>query len=230
MQIHRRTLALAPLALVLAACSGNKEGEAIPAATSASSATSATPAASDGGVDEVGDEVEDSSSTLRKFTGKAEGGVTYAIDLAATPPTDIEAYRKATAQDEVGYIKVDIDNSAGSQEASPIAMTVVDENGTELSYTDVSTAISDWGPIMRDDGPKDKNDGYYYETAGGEKLSEAEFDKLNTQGVDLGNKYLEASAAPHAKKTVWFLGPKIPAKTLYVEVSDTQGQVPGDPA
>lgn len=156
-------------------------------------------------------------------------GAGFIMTIPAAGPEDIEAYREATGQEAVGYIQVEIDNTNGYEDASPYSATIVDSEGQELEYRSAFSVIEEWGPTMRDDGPEDVNDGYWYSMPDGTEISEDEYGRLNSQGIDVYNAYLDTSASPTAKKTVWLLGPEVPAEMTYIELSETTDSYQASP-
>lgn len=228
----KRTIRLlaAPAAalLLLSACSGTPEDT--------------TPASADAPATEVGEAPEDEEVDAAEetdqnlvyeqgtFTAQNDTGAQFTIEIPAEAPEDIEAYREAVGQEPVGYIKIDIDNSDGTDNAGPSTVYIVDEAGNEHSYESAFVTIGDWGPTMRDDGPEDVNGGYWYSTADGTEISEEEYDTLNNQGNDLYNAHLENDALPRAQATAYYIGPEVPEKFLYVEVQEAMMPYPAEPA
>lgn len=194
----------------------------------------------DGGDDEAIDESEawpevDDESEEQGFYGPGEylamnmTGAGFIITLPAEGPEDIEAFREATGQEPVGYIKVEVDNTNGYEDAQPNGMTLVDTDGQEYEYESAFIVIDEWGPTMRDDGPEDVNDGYWYSMPDGTEISEAEYDELDGAGVDIYNAYLDTSASPTAKKTVWLMGPEVPEEMTYIELQEPAGSYQASP-
>jgi len=189
--------------------------------------SAAAPAASD--VDEAGDEA---AQTMPQgtFNGTTEIGTTYTAHVPGETPADIEAYRQKMGAEPVGYITLDVDNSAGSDSASPSGITLVDGDGNQLDYQSAFIPIGDWWPTMRDDGPEDKNDGYWYSMPNGTEISEDEYDSLYGEGNELYDAYLTDLVRPGAKTQEVFIGPAVPDQMLYVEVQDAMTPVALEPA
>lgn len=164
------------------------------------------------------------------FTAQNDTGTTFTVQIPAETPADIEAYREATGQEPVGYISIEIDNSAGTEDSAPSTVWLVDEQGNQLEYGSASIVLGDWAPTMRDDGPEDVNDGYWYSLPDGTEISEEEYDELNTQGTELYNEHLENDAKPGATTTAVFIGPEVPETFVYVEVEEALNPYPADPA
>lgn len=227
----RSLIVPAAVALVLAGCS-NAAPEREPTTDGATSVDQ-TDTPSDGDEASAWPDVDDAEE--QGFYGPGEylamnmTGAGFIMTIPATGPEDIEAYREATGQESVGYIQVDIDNTNGYEDASPYSATIVDSEGQELEYRSAFSVIEEWGPTMRDDGPEDVNDGYWYSMPDGTEISEDEYGRLNSQGIDVYNAYLDTSASPTAKKTVWLLGPEVPAEMTYIELSETMDSYQASP-
>ena len=194
----------------------------------------------DGGDDEAIDESEawpevDDESEEQGFYGPGEylamnmTGAGFIITLPAEGPEDIETLREATGQEPVGYIKVEVDNTNGYEDAHPNGMTLVDTDGQEYEYESAFIVLDEWGPTMRDDGPEDVNDGYWYSMPDGTEISEDEYGRLSSQEVDVYNAYLDTSASPTAKKTVWLMGPEVPEEMTYLELQEPAGSYQASP-
>lgn len=231
--IMKRTIRLlaAPAAavLLLAACSSGSDqpAEAPPAADSTSNEIEGE------GEEAEGDAIDDGENIVYEqgtFTASNDTGAEFTIEIPAESPADIEEFREAVGQDPVGYIKIDIDNTNGTEDAGPSDVHLVDEDGNEYSYESAFIQIGDWGPDMRDDGPEDENDGYWYALPDGTELSEDEYDELNSQGTDLYNDHLDSDALPHAETTAYFIGPEVPEALLYVEVQEAMIGYIAEPA
>lgn len=164
------------------------------------------------------------------FTAQNETGATFTVQIPTDSPSDIEEYRQATGQEPVGYISIEIDNSSGTEDSSPSTVWLVDEEGNQLEYGSAAIVLGDWGPTMRDDGPEDVNDGYWYSLPNGTEISEDEYDDLNNQGTDLYNGYLESGAKPGATTSAIFIGPEVPETFVYVEVEEALMPYPAEPA
>lgn len=205
--------------LLLSACSGSTEDTA-PASAEA-------PAVEETSVDEAEENIVYGQGT---FIAENETGAEFTIEIPAEAPADVEEFREAVGQDSVGYIKIDIDNTNGTEDSGPSDVYLVDEDGNEYAYESAFIPIGDWGPSMRDDGPEDENDGYWYSLPDGTEISEDEYDELSGQGNDLYNVHLEDGALPHAKSTAYFIGPEVPETFLYVEVQEAMVGYIAEPA
>lgn len=219
------------VALLLAGCSNAApEHERT---TDEATSVEQTDAPSDGDEASAWPDVDDAEE--QGFYGPGEylamnmTGAGFIMTIPAAGPEDIEAYREATGQEAVGYIQVEIDNTNGYEDAAPYSVTIVDSDGQELEYRSAFSVIEEWGPTMRDDGPEDVNDGYWYSMPDGTEISEDEYGRLNSQGIDVYNAYLDTSASPTAKKTVWLLGPEVPAEMTYIELSETMDSYQASP-
>lgn len=229
----KRTIRLlaAPAAalLLLTACSGTPEEN--PTTEPASAADAAVDGEQDAADDE---EMADGGENLvyeqGVFTAQNDTGAQFTIEIPTEAPADVEAFREAVGEEPVGYIKIEIDNTNGTDNAGPSDVHLVDENGDQYTYTSAFSVIGDWGPTMRDDGPEDVNDGYWYELPDGTELSEEEYDELNSQGRELYNTYLEDTAMPKAKAVAYYIGPEVPEKFLYVEVQEAMMPYIAEPA
>lgn len=156
-------------------------------------------------------------------------GAGFIMTIPSDGPEDIESYREATGQDPVGYIKVEVDNSDGYEDAQPNGVTIVDSEGQEHEYESAFIVVDEWDPTMRDDGPEDVNDGYWYSMPDGTEISEEEYGALNSQGIDVYNEHLDTSASPTAKKTVWLIGPEVPEEMTYIEMTEPAGSYQASP-
>lgn len=241
-------LAAAPV-LLLAACGSSGADEASPStevtakeAATQEEAEGAEVAPSDDGGDDTDASEEnpawpdvDDASEEQGFYGAGQylamnfTGAGYILDVPAEGPDDIEAFREATGQDPVGYIKVEIDNTNGYEDAQPNGATVVDTDGNEYEYESAFIALDEWGPTMRDDGPEDENDGYWYAMPDGTAISEDEYDELSSMSVEVYNDHLDTSASPTAKKTVWLIGPELPERMSYIELQDVADSYQASP-
>lgn len=214
--------------LLLAACSGASESTDEP--TDASSEVTASEVGDPG--EEGGAEMDEENLVYEQgtFAAQNDTGAEFKIEIPAEAPADIEELREAVGEDPVGYIKIEIDNTNGTENAGPSDVHLVDENGNQHSYTSAFVVIGDWGPSMRDDGPEDVNDGYWYAMPDGSEITEDEYDALNTQANDLYNAHLENDAMPRAKATAYYIGPEVPEKFLYVEVQEAMVPYIAEPA
>lgn len=227
-----RSLALPALAaLVLAGC-GNSDPES-DSNTEETASVEQTDVPSDGDESSAWPDVDDAGEqgyyAQGEYLAMNMTGAGFIMTIPASGPDDIEAYREATGQAPVGYIKVEIDNSNGYEDAQPNGITIVDSEGQEYEYESAFIVIDEWGPTMRDDGPEDVNDGYWYSMPDGTEISEDEYGPLNSQGIDVYNAYLDTSASPTAKKTVWLLGPEVPQEMTYIELTEPAGSYQASP-
>lgn len=161
----------------------------------------------------------------------AEGvdGAKYLIEFDAEGPDDLEAYREKTGTGPVSYVRIDIDNTAGTTDAGAGNLVVVDANGQEYDYETAFIAMDEWGPSMYDDGPADENDGYYYALADGTKIPEEEYTPLQNEGVELYNELLDTAASPRAKQTIWLIGSETPDTMAYFGLDDGMEPLYGMP-
>lgn len=227
-----RSLALPALAaLVLAGC-GTSDPES-DSNTQETASVEQTDAPSDGDESSAWPDVDDAEEqgyyAQGEYLAMNMTGAGFIMTIPASGPDDIEAYREATGQEALGYIKVEIDNSNGYEDAQPNGITIVDSEGQEYEYESAFIVIDEWGPTMRDDGPEDVNDGYWYSMPDGTEISEDEYGSLNSQGADVYNAYLDTSASPTAKKTVWLLGPEVPQEMTYIELTEPAGSYQASP-
>lgn len=227
-----RPLAFSALAaLVLAGCGADETED--PSSTTETTSVEQTDAPSDGSETAAWPDVDDAEEqgfyAPGEYLAMNMTGAGLIMTIPATGPEDIEAYREATGQAPIGYIKVEIDNSNGYEDADPNGVTIVDTDGQEHEYSSAFTVIDEWGPTMRDDGPEDVNGGYWYSMPDGTEISEEEYGRLNSQGIDVYNAYLDTSASPTAKKTVWLLGPEVPEEMTYIELTEPAGSYQASP-
>lgn len=126
-------------------------------------------------------------------------GTGFIMDVPAVGPEDIEAFREKVGGDEIGYIKVEIDNTDGTETAGVTGAVLVDTDGQEYFYEPAFSVIGDWQDDVED-------------------LSTDEYN----ESVDLYNAYLNDEARPTAKKTAWLLGPVVPEKMTYLELNSPE--------
>ena len=154
------------------------------------------------------------------YFAESSTGAKYLIEFNAQGPEDLESYREKAGGAPVSYVRIDIDNTAGMSEAGVGNLILVDSEGTEFDYETAFIAMDEWDPSMRDDGPKDVNDGYYYTLADGTEISEEEYTPLQNEGIDLYNDLLDTSASPRAKQTIWFISAETPTSLAYFGLDD----------
>lgn len=155
-----------------------------------------------------------------RYYAEGASGAKYLIDFGAGGPEEIEAYREKTGVEPVRYVRIDIDNTQGSTDASAGNLIIVDGEGEEYDFEDAYVLVGDWQPSMYDDGPKDENDGYYYALPDGSKISEGEYTPLQNEGVELYNGLLDTEASPRAKQTIWLIGHEMPDTMAYFGLDD----------
>lgn len=161
----------------------------------------------------------------------AEGlsGAKYLIEFDSEGPEELEAYREKVSAEPVSYVRIDIDNTEGMEDASAGNLIVVDSDGQEYDYESAFNAMDEWGPTMYDDGPEDENDGYYYALPNGTKIPEEEYTPLQNEGADLYNELLDTEASPRAKQTIWLIGAETPQTMAYFSLDDGMEQLYGMP-
>ena len=164
-----------------------------------------------------------------RFYAENSSGAKYIIDFDADGPEDLEAYREKTGIDPVSYVRIDIDNTNGTNDATAGNLVVVDTDGQEYDFETAFIAMDEWGPSMYDDGPADENGGYYYALADGTKISEEEYTPLQNEGVDLYNELLDTDASPRAKQTIWLIGDEMPETMSYFGLDDGSEDLFGMP-
>lgn len=245
------TVSVAALALVgLAACSAPaaEETEAPESAETTSSAPqeeteagTSTDAASlpegEPGMDEEGDEVTAWTLTLDDKTYvvdtmNTEPGTTFAafgygspviMDFAPEAPEDIEAYRQAVGEDEVGYVRIDADNREGVRDMNISDIAVYDSEGNTYEFESAFIPVGDWGPQWTGE----YNDDNEYELSDGSWMPEEEYDALDDQGVEVYDAHLDSGVPVHAKGTAYYIGDVIPDDAQIVAVSYTDSLEPG---
>lgn len=205
-----RTLAApAALALLLTGCgAADSPAEDSPAAETetqqepsdaGSDADSEDPRADDGQSEawpELDDAEEQGYYSQGQYLGMNATGTGFIMDIPAEGPEDIEAFREQVGGDEIGYIKVEIDNTDGTETAGVTGAVLVDTDGEEYFYEPAFSVIGDWQDDVED-------------------LSTDEYNA----SVDLYNEYLNDEARPTAKKTAWLLGPAVPEQMSYIELN-----------
>lgn len=228
--MHRRILVLPVAALIaLSACStSSNEKVSEPASASAGTAGESQSASTTPATDEVGDEIVE-AMPQGTFTGTTESGAKLTLHVPAETPADIEAFRVKTGAAPVGYVLLEVDNSASTEQVGASGVTLVDSEGNQLEYESAFIPLDDWGPTMRDDGPKDKNDGYWYSMPDGTEVSEDEYRELSDEEAALYNANLGQPVAPRAKGSELFIGPAVPEELLYVEVQDAMMPIALEP-
>lgn len=231
MHKHHRIITLAVPLLLLSAC-GSQTAE--PAAETASAtptmaATETTPAASgasDGAgaasapaeeeVDEVGDTFQGETLKPGVYTGTTETGGSIMATFPVDAPEDVAGFMADVKAPEQGYIGIDY--GGDSERMGIIEMTLVDAEGNELEYQTISDAADELRPTMRDDGPADKNDGYWYSLPDGTEVTEDEYNRLNEISMNFEESW-PSQIAPMAQGSVLMVGPPVPDELLYVEVT-----------
>lgn len=155
-----------------------------------------------------------------RYYAESSSGAKYLIDFDAEGPEDLDSYREKTGAAPVSYVRIDIDNTNGTEDASAKNLIVVDAEGEEHEFETAFIAMDEWGPSMYDDGPADENDGYYYAFPDGRKISEEEYTPLQNEGVELYNELLDTHASPRAKQTIWLIGEEMPDTLAYFGLDD----------
>lgn len=231
MHKHHRIITLAVPLLLLTAC-GSQTAE--PAAESASAAptttaaetTPAASAASDGGgaaavpadeeVDEAGDTFQGETLKPGVYSGASETGGSIIATFPVDAPEDVAGFMTDVKAPEQGYIGIDY--GGDSERMGIVEMTLVDAEGNELEYQTISDAADELGPTMRDDGPADKNGGYWYSLPGDTEVTEDEYNRLNETSMGFEESW-PSQIAPMAQGSVLMVGPPVPDELLYVEVT-----------
>lgn len=206
-----RTLAApAALALLLAGCGTSDdtvEGspttdvqqEASDAGSDAGGADDSDDPRTDDGNSEAWPELDDAEEngyySQGQYLGMNSTGTGFIMDIPAEGPEDIEAFREKVGGDEMGYIKVEIDNTDGTEKAGVTGAVLVDTDGEEYFYESAFSVIGDWQSDAEDFSTDEYN-----------------------ESVDLYNAYLDDEARPTAKKTAWLLGPAVPERMSYIEL------------
>lgn len=148
---------------------------------------------------EIDDAEENGYYSQGQYLGMNATGTGFIMDVPAVGPEDIEAFREKVGGDEIGYIKVEIDNTDGTETAGVTGAVLVDTDGQEYFYEPAFSVIGDWQDDVED-------------------LSTDEYNA----SVDLYNAYLNDEARPTAKKTAWLLGPVVPEKMTYLELNSPE--------
>ena len=245
------TVSVATLALVgLAACS-SPAPEETEAPESAETTTSAPPEETEAGtstdaaslpegepgMDEEGDEVTAWTLTLDDKTYvvdtmNTEPGTTFAafgygspviMDFAPEAPEDIEAYRQAVGEDEVGYVRIDADNREGVRDMNISDIAVYDSEGNTYEFESAFIPVGDWGPQWTGE----YNDANEYELSDGTWMPEEQYDALDDQGLEVYDAHLDNDVPVHAKGTAYYIGDVIPDDAQIVAVSYTDSLEPG---
>lgn len=129
--------ALTALVFALAACSApvpSQDIRAPGAITSAPPSASASPASVPAGT--------------YRLTTASGAEITFTLPAPATHPAlkAIEAYRVKIGADPVSYVVADVDNRKGTVSIDMYAVSAVDEQGREVSFSRVTDVIHSWGP------------------------------------------------------------------------------------
>lgn len=183
------------------------------------------------GMDEEGDEVTAWTLTLDDTTYvvdtmNMEPGTTFAafgygspviLDFAPEAPEDIEAYRQAVGEDEVGYVRLDADNREGARDIRISDIAVYDSEGNTYEFESAFIPVGDWGPQWTGE----YNDANEYEMSDGSWIPEEEYDALNDQGAEVYDEHLDNDVPVHAKGTAYYIGDVIPDDAQIVAVSYT---------
>lgn len=236
MHTHRRIITLAVPLLLLTACGGQtaepaaETASAAPTSAATSAAAETTPAAaasetagtasaaSDEEVDEVGDTFQGETLKPGVYTGGSETGGSIITTFPVDAPEDVAGYMEDVKAPEQGYIGVDYGGDPDGM--GIISMTLVDAEGKELTYQRISDAAAELGPRMRDDGPADKNDGYWYSLPDDTEVTEDEYNRLGALETSFEETW-PSDAAPMAQASMLMVGPPVPDELLYVEVTLT---------
>lgn len=128
-----------------------------------------------------------------------EGGVAT-VSVPGEAPEDIEAFREAAGADPVGYLVIEVDNTAGSTEAMVFEAQIVDSAGKTYTYNEVMTGMNGWT---------------------GENYD------LMDEELELWEKY-PYSTLPSAKNTVPLIGPEVPEDIVTVFIEYEQAERVGD--
>ena len=225
----------APAAAETSSSAPQEETETSSAPQEETEAGTSTDAASlpegEPGMDEEGDDVTAWTLTLDDKTYvvdtmNTEPGTTFAafgygspviMDFAPEAPEDIEAYRQAVGEDEVGYVRIDADNREGTRDMSISHIAVYDQDGNTYEFESAFSPVGDWGP----DWTGEVNEAGDYEMADGTWMPREEYRALNDQGVETYNDHLSDDVPVHAKGTAYYIGDVIPDGTQIVAVSYT---------
>lgn len=189
------------------------------------------------GMDSEGDDVTAWTLTLDGTTYvvdslNPEPGTTFAafgygapviLDFAPEAPEDIEAYRQAVGEDEVGYVRLDADNREGLRDVNISDIAVYDSDGNTYEFESAFIPVGDWGPQWTGE----YNDANEYEMSDGTWMPEEEYDALDDQGVEVYDAHLDSTIPMHAKGTTYFVGDVIPEDAQIVAVSYSDSLEPG---
>ena len=198
-------------ALLIAGC-GSTDDSSEP--TGAEQQTVASDGGADTPMDDGGDDTDSTASDAWPIVDDSEekgyfdqgqftviGFTNYLMTIPAGGPEDIESYRQEIGAEPVGYIEVLVDNSTGTDHAEVYGVTLVDTDGQMHEYVPAWEQIGDWQDEVEENG--------------GEAYS--------SEAVDLYNTHIETDVAPTAQKSVWLIGPEVPERMTYVEMTDLGG-------
>lgn len=168
--------------------------------------------------------VVDSASTEPGTTFAAFGyGSPVILDFAPEAPEDIEAYRQAVGEDEVGYVRLDADNREGVRDVNISDIAIYDSEGNTYEFEAAFSPVGDWGPQWTGE----YNDANEYELSDGSWMPEEEYDALDEQGMEVYDAHLDSGVPVHAKGTAYFIGDVIPEDAQIVAVSYADSLEPG---
>ena len=103
--------------------------------------------------------------------------------------------------DQMVFMTADIDNREGAEKFDPMEITMTDEEGNLYTFVKTSDILTEYEVSM--EWPDDVEDPYYTDAQGNE-IPEAQYDTLNSDGIDLYNESLNG-VAPGERKTVVYV-------------------------
>ena len=217
MNRHTLPAVTAAALLTLAACAADE-----PAATGPSPAGQATTTAP------APTETTAEPTTEPEFYGPgtydvtAPDGGTWTIAMPADAPEGLEAHREALGIPAKYYIRIDIDNTAGTDRSGPSHLSIVDRDGNTYEYASPTFTVADWGPQWTIDDE--------YLLPDGSEITEQEYWTLS----EANDRYLEeldTAALPGARATRYMIGDDpVPDEMVYGEVVEALEPTPIFPA
>lgn len=172
---------------LLAGCGGSPSEESAPIAEATSAQIEApeevAPEEAEGDGDVAAADPIGPGAYQFDYMGAA-GNIEIPLSVEDPAVADLEAYRKLTGSDGVGYARVVIDNTAGTEDINLYQVIAVTSAGEQVEFTGLDEAISTW----RDRLPEEDVDGY-------------------NRGVDLVNDN-QVFVLPGAKSTAILINPE----------------------
>lgn len=138
----------------LAGCGGSDPEEpaaSAPTAVASTSAAEPAPSEAEGDGDVAAAEPIGPGAYQFDYMG-AVGNIEIPLSPDDPGVAELEAYRKLTGSDDVGYVRVIVDNMGGTEDINMYQVVAVTSAGEQVEFSGLAEAIATWrGRLAEDD-------------------------------------------------------------------------------